>query len=543
MKTFQFYLKTFIDYGLCVYLMLILAVMPFYNREGYSHIGSDKAYFFDNIISKTGWILLPAVLVYLALIAVSLRKKFFDEIRQKINLTDLFAGGYGLILVISYLCSEYKENALWGTTGWYMGFCPQMALVLTYFFVSKCWKPRRWMIYMTLVSSGVVFLLGYLNRMRVDPLDMGVDNASFISTIGNINWYCGYLVSVFFAGVILLWQGKDLKRWKQALLMLYVLIGYGSLLTQGSDSGFAALAVVMLTMFVLSANHSTAMLMFWLEVLLLCGAGMITYTIQAIFPERLNYAEGIGIWMVSKGIFFYVTIISVLAIVLLYRSIKADAYPQKVFLILSRIVMAVVPVAIVLVITLIVVNTLKPGSLGSLSESPFFTFSLKWGSGRGATWIAGWMCFAEQGFWHKLIGVGPDNMSAYLYAGGSEELRVLVQQSFGGLILSNAHNEWLTVLVNTGIFGLVAFGGMFITGIWRFLKETGHNEIVCACGFCLLAYTANNMFSFQQSMNVATIFAVFGMGGAFVLQPKVSVDLKTGSGKHRKAANRRKRKK
>lgn len=543
MKTFHRYLKVFIDYGLCFYLILILAVMPFYNREGYSHIGTDKAYFFDNVISKIGWILLPAVLVYLVILAASFRKRLFDEIRQKINLTDLFAVGYGLILVISYLCSEYKENALWGATGWYMGLCPQMALVLTYFLVSKCWKPRRWMIYMTLMSSGVVFLLGYLNRMRVDPLSMGVDNASFISTVGNINWYCGYLISVFFAGAALLWQGQDLKRWMQALLMLYVLVGFGSLLTQGSDSGFVALAAVMIVMFVLSDDRSAAMLMFWLEVILLCSAGVITYTIQSIFPERMNYTEGIGIWMVSKGVFFYAAVIPVIVIVLLYRSIKADSYPQKVFRVLSKMIMAAVPAAIVLVIFLIAVNTLKPGSLGILSESSLFTFSAKWGSNRGATWIAGWMCFTEQGFWHKLIGVGPDSMSAYLYAGGSEELRALVQERFGGLILTNAHNEWLTVLVNTGILGLVAFGGMFITGIWRFLKKTGHNEIVCACGFCLLAYTANNIFSFQQSMNVATIFAVFGMGGAFAASPKVSVDLKTGSGKYSKTANGKNRKK
>lgn len=237
------------------------------------------------------------------------------------------------------------------------------------------------------------------------------------------------------------------------------------------------------------------------------------------------------------------TIISVFVIVLLWHCIKSDSYPQKVFRVLSRIIMAVVPAVIALTIILIVVNTLKPGSLGTLSEMSLFIFSAKWGSSRGATWIAGWMCFAEQGFWNKLVGVGPDSMSAYLYAGGSKELRTLVQENFDSSILTNAHNEWLTVLVNTGILGLVAFGGMFITGIQRFLKKAGQNEIVCACGFCLLAYTANNMFSFQQSMNVATIFAIFGMGGAFAAPPEVSAGLKTSSGKYRKPVNRKKRKK
>ena len=63
MKTFRSFLEAFIDYGLCIYLILILIVMPFYNREGYSHIGTDKAHFFDNIITKIGWIMLPAAAV------------------------------------------------------------------------------------------------------------------------------------------------------------------------------------------------------------------------------------------------------------------------------------------------------------------------------------------------------------------------------------------------------------------------------------------------------------------------------------------------
>ena len=49
------FLKIVIDYGICVYMILILAVMPLYNREGfytpnaYSHIGTDKSYFFNTV--------------------------------------------------------------------------------------------------------------------------------------------------------------------------------------------------------------------------------------------------------------------------------------------------------------------------------------------------------------------------------------------------------------------------------------------------------------------------------------------------------------
>ena len=119
-----------------------------------------------------------------------------------------------------------------------------------------------------------------------------------------------------------------------------------------------------------------------------------------------------------------------------------------------------------------------------------------------------------------MIGVGPDCMSAYLYNGGSESLVEAARTQFGELTLTNAHCEWLTILVNTGILGLVGFAGMMVSAIVRFLKagmETLKKEslIAGACGLCLLAYTVNNSFSFQQSMGVATIFVILGMGERF----------------------------
>ena len=36
--------------------------------------------------------------------------------------------------------------------------------------------------------------------------------------------------------------------------------------------------------------------------------------------------------------------------------------------------------------------------------------------------------------------------------------------------------------------------------------------LVGACGFCVLAYTVNNMFSFHQVMNISTVFVIMGIG-------------------------------
>ena len=88
----------------------------------------------------------------------------------------------------------------------------------------------------------------------------------------------------------------------------------------------------------------------------------------------------------------------------------------------------------------------------------------------------------------------------------------MVHDRFGGNRLTNAHNEWLTVLVDIGVLGLVSYAGMMITAIRDFLRAGENKMLVGACGICVLAYTVNNMFSFQQVMNISTVFVIMGIG-------------------------------
>lgn len=62
------------------------------------------------------------------------------------------------------------------------------------------------------------------------------------------------------------------------------------------------------------------------------------------------------------------------------------------------------------------------------------------------------------------------------------------------------------------MLGLVSYAGMMISVIRNFLHAGKKSMLVGACGFCVLAYTVNNMFSFQQVMNISTVFVIMGIG-------------------------------
>ncbi len=541
-----------LDWMICIYMFLIIVVMPFYNEQGYAYIGTNKAMFFRNISINGAKFILPTIVLYLIFAGVERRKSLADtRIKEgaktndvtglnggfriagvHLSITDGFALLYGASLLLSYACSDYQELAFWGAAGWYMGLVPQLFLLGIYFMISRFWNRRNWMCLLFLPVSAVVFALGYLNRFGIYPIDMGLKDRGYLSTIGNINWYCGYLVAVFFGGYYLLWQGgrmqgaqmnnhrdsaktKALEWGGRILLAIYVAIGFATLVTQGSLSGMLALAVILIVAFCLSARDGKLMYHFWLGNLILSLVCVATWCLQNMCGWKSNYGEPI-VFLLTDSYFPMFTagfsVICMLAIGLLNRYGK---YPKKFFGWMAWIIGGGAALGVCAVIGMIAVNTIHPGNIGGLSDHSFFTFSDTWGSSRGVTWKAGWMCFAEQDWLHKIIGVGPDAMEGYLGHGASSELSSLVTGNFGTSRLTNAHCEWLTILVDTGLLGFVGFVGMMVSAMVRFLKNGRTDVLAGACGLCLLAYTVNNMFSFQQSMNVATIFVILGIGEAY----------------------------
>lgn len=536
------FLRQVLDYIVCLYMLLIIGVMPFYFQKGYTHIGTDKHTFFRYCSLNIGKLLLPVFVLFCLCSLIRFVTEYReDKKKQKIhrnylgdllkawiktfNVIDIFALLYGIVLIISYVCSDYKEMALWGASGWYMGLIPQLSLLASYFCISRLWKKRDWMFYLLLLVSAVVFALGILNRFGIYPMDMKIENPQFISTIGNINWYCGYMVSVFFGGFFLLWKSRNIAndkrkgkkdQWIRILLMVYVAIGFATLVTQGSLSGFLALGAVLVVLFCLSARDGNCMEMFWQGILILSVVCLLIIGVRVIGEDTLTYQDRVidlftksilpfGIFMVS---FFLLMILTVLK--------KKNGYPAGVFRVIAWIVGLGTVIGTVSIVAMITINTLYPGSIGALSQYDFFTFSSNWGSLRGATWRVGALCVENQSLLQRFVGVGPDCMEAFIGDLSNEQIQEILRTYFSGLRLTNAHCEWFTILIDTGILGLISYAGMIISAMICFLgQKKGNTLIAGACGVCVLAYTVNNMVSFQQSMSVATIYVILGIGRAY----------------------------
>lgn len=548
----------------CVWIFLILVVLPLYFQEGYVHIGSDKSYLFRTAGANLGKFLLPVLALWgscRVICVARLRWQNGEKLLQKedlhrLEMVDICAALYLVAAVLSYLCTEYRETALWGTKGWYMGLVPQSILVVSYFVLSRFEFVQLGSLPLLVCFpiSAVTFVLGYLNRFDIWPLNMPSSGLpDYISTIGNINWYCSYVVLVLFVGVALFMQEQGAPKWRAWLWIAYLWLGFGALVTQGSDSGIFATLCMMLILFHLAVRQDEIgwMLRFWQVMLLFSGAGVFTWILRVLFPGRMNYTS--ELWHIFYSP-FAVVLLGICVGGLLYTKFlwqkkRGNEKMFDLFRVLDIVLGWAVPIGLLIGVVLIVLNTLHPGSIGPLSNISVFTFDYLWGSRRGATWMLGAGCFANQDLLHKLVGVGPDCMSDYLYSdsGVAAGLAEVSQRVFVGLRLTNAHCEILTILVNMGLLGAVSYVGMLVgffkqcfsggekhhgyapnsakaqggrpvQGGGKALNRRdpqGMDKYAAACAAGVLALALNNIWSFQQSMGVSTMFVVMALGVYF----------------------------
>lgn len=515
--------------GSSIWIALILVVMPLYFQEGYTHIGSDKSYLLRTCGVRLGRILLPLSAVWaVCRIRDGIGRRHVvgqrDAVGEKrISAMDILAVLFAVGTVISYACSAYRETALWGTKGWYMGMGTQLILVGSYFLLSRFAfeKLGPWLLFPAFPVSAITFVLGFLNRFDIWPLQM--ENSGlpiYISTVGNINWFCSYMLAILFAAVGLFWLGQGEKRSGMILWSIYLFTGFASLVTQGSDSGIVAMGGTLLFVFCRSlyGRDFDRLHRFWLVVLLLGGACVFTWMVQVVFSAEMNFELGLGDLLC--GPLSLLVLGAGLGGLLYNRFLQEKSADRKkapeFFEKLAILLAGAVGVVFLVAVCLITANTMHPGSIGFLSKFGIFRFDHDWGHHRGATWPLGLQCFAGQDLLHKLVGVGPDCMAEYLYSeqGIARGLAGVADQVFEGMRLTNAHCELLTMLVNEGLLGAVTYGGMLAL-FWKrnlFCRVQDLNPKAAACALGVLALSVNNVWSFQQSIGTATMFVLLGLG-------------------------------
>lgn len=502
------------------YFLVMAAIYPFYAPGGYLRIGAVKFVFFRNV-SLTALAAL-AIVILLSMVLHRERGWIVRHYRS-MSVTDWFAYGYLVAVMLSYLCSAYRRDALWGAEGWYMGAVTQLILVGVYFAFSRFFESDLKWIGVWLLAAAGVFLLGICNRYSVYPIAMEGQTETFISTLGNINWFCGYWSVTASVGITLYWCSD--RAWVRGLAAVYSVIAMLSGVTQGSDSAYP----VFLALFLMLALFSVGSAARWSRLLELCAlfaAGCLIGRWLRVVPGlHYNYESSDGLTNFTAALLTGRAAGIVLSAVLLCCAVLWTAGRYGLIHMgrerdaegrggqgSARHRPAVAAGCVLAAVFLAVGGAWYCRAVRESREGSGFVqiADEDWGHGRGAAWNCGVNAYRSLDVLHKIVGVGPDCFTEYVY--DVPELADRLADQFANQRLTNAHSEPLTLLVNTGALGLFCYAGLFATAFARWRRRADRQPLLYPCIAGITAYAVHNMVSFQQVLSTPFAFLLLGMG-------------------------------
>ncbi len=481
--------KEFLSTVCNLYVIALLVVLPLYTGGSYYKIGDSKYMLFRNVslICIGLWIVVTVV----SFIGVFLQKPGSKEVfnhRTKWSIVDIFVLSYGICVFISAFCSSYQKTAWMGYQDWYMGALSQLFFVAIYFFVSRQFSYNAIPIFLGEVALLGVTVIGFLNRLEIDPLGLYAgfnrldwEYSHMISTIGNINWLCGYYsvaLALPMAGYL-----YSKRTWKKWFLYIVNVLGLTLLFVQGSDSG-PVIVLVGIGICLLAGVHKPEF--FRRGLLLAVGVTFLlpvfAHIVEAWGTEAATPTDGdIYAKILWWGWWLVTAFLAVVCVIHGRLQGKTRRTVTKVFL----------GIVILTGVLLIGLKLLSGEDVGT------------WGSGRGILWEMALGGFAKAQWGQKLIGAGPDCFAEYLTEIGIGTV-ITKEGHWADAVYANAHNEWLNHLVNIGILGVCCYVGIFVSVLKRY---RGMILGVLVLGM----YGVHSLVSFQQVLNTPLLFLILGL--------------------------------
>ncbi|MCD7807101.1 MAG: O-antigen ligase family protein [Lachnospiraceae bacterium] len=494
-----------------IYLLLLLVVLPLYMEDGMIQIGNVKYYFFRN-----------RTLLFVILISVC-GLFVLKSCRWTWSWVDIAVLAFAAASLLSFCLSSDKQTAFWGYEGWYMGLFSQLLFVWIYFAVSRGYDGEEYVWILAAAGAAVVFALGILNRMGFDPLGIydgvkgiGVyamlDDGNWVyhhmlSTIGNENWYCGY-ASV--TSGICLYYGYSQTGWKKIVGLTGTLISFMTLVTQGSETAYFVILLMLLVLLMVSLDQRKNFMSFLDVVLMLPLACVLLQIYGSVSAAglRMNDDSSLKDFVLWKGwgtvLIFFLILLAVEMI--RERKNKTDLIAGKP---LRKAAAVSLVCGVIIAVVLLILCQVSDPVWGVFHNNGYLRFSYSWGSYRGGLWYMAIFSWLHGGFKNILFGVGPDCFANAVY--GTFNVGEIISDV---VIYANAHNEWLNMLVNEGVFGAVSYVSIFLCAFFRIWKNRAGKGILLAALLAIGGYLANGMFSFQQTVSTPLIFAVLGMAEA-----------------------------
>ena len=486
-----------------VYMIIMFGIYPFYLKEGYVGAGSSKYRFF--LYSSIG-----AVLLLLLTGLIELIKSF-----NQFSATDVFVMGFVAISLVSYFGSPFRMASFLGADGWFMGLLTILLMCMVYVLISRLWELEAIVFYVCLIAAAVVYIIGILDRFSLYIIPYAVRNPSFISTIGNINWFMGYFSVITPIGVGLflyeLKEGHSIRR--KYLLLAFVFIAFMAGFAQGSESIFLFLAALYTGLLFLCFKDILNLSDVFLLVGMMGIVAQIIRIMRLLYPEGYNYqTDGPCAFFTGSNISLYIAVCALIIWQLLQRYSRLSRLNKSFIIVIWGLL-------VVAFFAFLIIGVLKTNTdIISGFDSSIFYFDERFGSDRGVAYKVSIGALRDMSIYQRLFGVGPDAFVEYVYS--IPNLADYLTGIWPNQPLTNAHCEMLNMLINEGIAGLILYLGIFISflictireSITKLAKSGNIGAVLKLCiSLSIFCYLVHNLISFGQVMSTPYIFILMGI--------------------------------
>lgn len=498
-----------------IFLFAMAIVFPLaMGEEKYSNITNFKntAYY---VIAAAAFTALIVTLI-VRVMKIPADQFRFKNIFADFNAVDTAVALYWVFLMISTILSDYPLIAVFGQGVRNDGMIIQTFYVATYFVLSRLLHLHKLDLNVYCFGATAVSVFVMFHYFGFDLLDTGFSEPNwqsgllFLGPMGNIN-LTSYFVTVSLiiaASIYITEQNWEYDKKGYVILACYAIMLWAEL-NLNTDAGLVAIAVALLVSFPLMLTSFRRVARMLMVIAVTCGVILFDKLILHMAILKENFGKS-GLLIMIAGV-----VCLVLAILINADVIKLN--PSRKTLLASSLAVDGLAVAGVIGAAAVAARTQTSGVLYELGQMMFHgNFNDKFGSKRIFTWKRTIKLVSQ----HPIFGSGPDTFcDVFKEAYGDES-----SAFFGGKNLDKAHNEYLQLLICSGITGLGAFlsfiGGMIVKA---FKRATDNPMLVC-CAMGVVGYAVHAFFGYSLPINSPLMWVLFGITGAAVRLPSNNED-------------------
>ena len=410
--------------------------------------------------------------------------------------------------VVSTALSLSPQASFWGLGGYYGG-CMMVLFTAAVYLAARAFAPQKilnGLAFCLGITTALVTVLYVLNIFNIDLIGTYADTAvveraQFFSTLGQKNFCSGFMA---FALPLVFYAFLAARGVRHTVLY-------------GIPAFFGGLALAVVDAEGLALGIGAAVLV------LLCQKDFTTRTLRRVavigaffffnagwmqYMRTHVYTQGGKPMLAALGHVGWTGFFVCLAVwAVLYFGLRGREIP------LYKAGRAVAGVMLLGAVVLALLANFWPGfpSLGRLDD--VLIFNDDWGTYRGIAWRITTETWLAQPLWRKLFGVGPGMMHTAVAAWAGADITARMKTFYA------AHNEYLELLLTTGVAGLAAW--LWFVAVH--LRKAAKNWLrpgVAPVTLALVSYLAHAVISIRVSMIFPEIMLLFALLQVFCLPPE-----------------------